>query len=98
MALKGNVVTKQISTTTSFFLEPKANRVALVLFPSKTASGDYTVSNDPSVAAGGGIYIPTTGQPVILTRDVVGDLFSQPLYAIAGAAPTIVAYIETLEF
>jgi len=95
--LKGNVATKVIGTSVGLFLPPRANRPALILFPSSTVGGDYTIGNDPSLEAGRGIYVPTTGSPVYLTKELVGDLFGQPLFAIAGAVATVIPYVETLD-
>lgn len=93
MARQGNVRTTTLTGAIAVFLPARRNRVALTLFPSGT---DYTISNDPSVAATAGIYVKSTATvPVYLDFSNSGDLVAQTLYAV-GAAQTF-AFIEVLE-
>lgn len=65
-----------------------ATRVAVIL--SASSVGAYSVGTDNTILANQGITMPTTASPLKLTLEEHGALVTQPLFAIAALANTVI--------
>lgn len=73
-----------VGLTVTKLLNADPMRLALML--QNSGSGNITVSTNPKVTAGNGIYLAAGSNPVYINEDTMPKLAGRLLYVIADAA------------
>lgn len=81
-----------VGTSAVVLLGPSNTRTGLII--SCPGSGNVTISNNPSVTAGNGIVLYSTGANLILTANYHGGLLNSTLYAIGSTGGLTIGYCE----
>lgn len=95
-AVEADIRTFTVGTSAVKVLDADPMRIGLLL--QSSGSGNITLSTNPKVTAGDGIYLGAGSRPVSINDDIIPRLSGQLLYAVASAAGStlMVAYARLI--
>ena len=87
------ITLKSIALTVNPLCDDSPLRTTLIL--SSHTSRSYWVSDNPNMASGEGLFVPTNTQAIKLSVEDAGTFVTKALYTIGNGAGTI-AVLETI--